>query len=79
MATRRVYLTYDETNVTEPLIYLMGQKFNVITNVRIASIKGDVGLMALQVDGDEEEVEAALSWIELEGVTVEPIAKGDAV
>ena len=79
MATRRVYLTYDETNVTEPLIYLMGQKFNVITNVRIASIKGDVGLMALQVDGDEEEVEAALAWIESEGVTVEPIAKGDAV
>ncbi len=53
MATRRVYLTYGENNVTEPLIYLMGQKFNVVTNVRIASIKGDVGLAALQVDGEE--------------------------
>jgi ABC-type methionine transport system ATPase subunit len=79
MATRRVYLTYGENNVTEPLIYLMGQKFNVVTNVRIASIKGDVGLAALQVDGEEAEVEAALAWIESEGVTVEPIAKGDAV
>lgn len=79
MATRRVYLTYKESNVTEPLIYLMGQKFSVITNVRIASIKGDVGLVALQVDGEEDEVDAALAWIESEGVTVEPIAKGDAV
>ena len=79
MATRRVYLTYNEGSVTKPLIYLMGQKFDVITNVRIASIKGDMGLVALQVDGEEAELEAALAWITSEGVTVEPIAKGDAV
>ena len=58
---------------------VIGDPANPIGIVRIASIKGDVGLMALQVDGDEEEVEAALAWIESEGVTVEPIAKGDAV
>jgi hypothetical protein len=57
----------------------MGQKFDVITNVRIASIKGDMGLVALQIDGEEAELEAALAWINSEGVTVEPIAKGDAV
>jgi ABC-type methionine transport system ATPase subunit len=79
MATRRVYLTYNEGSVTKPLIYLMGQKFDVITNVRIASIKGDMGLVALQIDGEEAELEAALAWINSEGVTVEPIAKGDAV
>jgi ABC-type methionine transport system ATPase subunit len=79
MATRRVYLTYNEGSVTKPLIYLMGQKFDVITNVRIASIKGDMGLVALQIDGEEAELEAALAWITSEGVTVEPIAKGDAV
>ncbi len=79
MATRRVYLTYNETNVTKPLIYEMGHKFKVVTNVRIASIKGDVGLMALQVDGDPAEVEAALKWIESEGVLVEPIGMEDAV
>ncbi len=79
MTTRRVYLTYNEESVTKPLIYLMGQKFDVITNVRIASIKGDMGLVALQVDGEEAELEAALAWITSEGVTVEPIAKGDAV
>jgi ABC-type methionine transport system ATPase subunit len=79
MATRRVYLTYNEESVTKPLIYLMGHKFDVITNVRIASIKGDMGLVALQVDGEEAELEAALAWITSEGVTVEPITKGDAV
>ena len=79
MATRRVYLTYAETNVEDPLIYEMGHKFKVVTNVRIASISKDIGLVALQVDGEEDEVEKALAWIESKGVKVEPIEKSDAV
>ncbi len=76
---RRVYLTYNEKNVTKPLIHEMGKKFDVVTNVRIASIKGDLGLVALGVEGEEKEVDAALKWIEGEGVKVEPIEKTDSV
>lgn len=79
MATRRVYLTYSEENVEDPLIYEMGHKFDVVTNVRIASISRDLGLVALQLEGDEEEIEKALAWVEGKGVKVEPIEKSDAV
>ena len=75
MSTRRVYLTYSDDNVTEPLIYKMGHKFKVVTNVRMASIGKDMGLLALEVEGDDAEVDAALAWIESEGVKVEPIEK----
>ena len=75
MAVRKVYLTYDEENIQQPLIYDMGHRFKVVTNIRIASISKGIGLVALTVEGDQEEVDKALSWIEAEGVKVEPIEK----
>ena len=79
MAIRRVYLTYTEESVTRPLIYEMGHKFDVVTNIRIASMSREIGLVALQVEGDEDEVDKALSWMEDQGVKVEPIEKTDSV
>lgn len=79
MAIRRVYLTYNEDNVTRPLIYEMGHKFEVVTNIRIASMSRDLGIVAIQVEGDEDEVENALNWMEEQGVKVEPIEKTDSV
>ena len=75
MATRRVYLTYTESTIKEPLIYLLGQKYKVVTNIRGATISKDVGLVALELKGDDEEIEGALTWIASEGVKVEPIEK----
>lgn len=75
MATRRVYLTYSESTIKEPLIYQLGHKFKVVTNIRGASISKDVGLVALELKGDDEEIEGALAWIASEGVKVEPIEK----
>ncbi len=79
MATRRVYLTYNDDNVEDPLIYEMGHKFKVVTNVRIASISKDIGLVAIQIEGDDAEIDRALAWIESKGVKVESIEKSDAV
>lgn len=79
MATVRVYLTYSEDNVEDPLIYEMGHKFKVVTNVRIASISRDIGLVALQLEGEQSEIDRALAWVEEKGVKVEPIEKSDAV
>lgn len=75
MASRRVYLTYNDKTLTEPLIYQMGHKFDVVTNIRGATISKDMGLVALEVEGDEDEISASLSWLESEGVKVEPIEK----
>jgi ABC-type methionine transport system ATPase subunit len=75
MAKRRVYLTYTEETVKEPLIYHMGHQFNVVTNIRTASISKDIALVALQLEGKEEEIDKALSWMESQKVRVEPIEK----
>ena len=79
MSNRRVYLTYLDEDMKEPLIYELGHKFKVVTNIRGATIKEDIGLVTLEVTGDEDEIDAALDWIQSMGVKVEPIEMKDSV
>ncbi len=70
---RRVYLTYLGDVMKEPLIYHLGHKFDVVTNIRGATIKDDIGLVTLEISGEEDEIDRGLEWIESQGVKVEPI------
>jgi ABC-type methionine transport system ATPase subunit len=71
----KVYLTYPPKLLKEPIIYQLGQKFRVVTNIRGANISAEVGLVALEIDGDASEVAAAIRWLSEMGVRVEPIEK----
>ena len=79
MASRRVYLTYLGDDMKEPVVYELGQKFDIVTNIRGATIKEDIGLVTLELSGEEEEIDAALTWLESTGVKVEPIEMKDSV
>jgi len=69
----RVYLTFSKENVREPLIWKMAREFDVITNIRTAEVKEDMGLVGLEIEGDEDVVEASIQWLKASGVHVEPI------
>jgi proteasome lid subunit RPN8/RPN11 len=73
---RKVYLTFPQTTIQKPLIWEMARKFDVVTNVRSASISGDVALVGLGLDGTLEEINRSLAWLASEGVRVEPIELG---
>jgi len=75
MALQRFYLTYSVELIKQPIIYNVGHKFRVITNIRGASISDQLGIVALELEGDDEEVAAAAKWIADQGVKVEPIQK----
>ena len=71
----KVYLTYPAKLLKEPVIYQLGRKFDIVTNIRGANISAEVGLVALEIDGPETEVGAAIEWLVEIGVKVEPIEK----
>jgi ABC-type methionine transport system ATPase subunit len=71
----KFYMTYPKKLVKEPLIYQMTQKFDLVFNVRSASVSDEIGIIALELDGSPEEIEGAVSWFRAQGVTVEPIEK----
>jgi ABC-type methionine transport system ATPase subunit len=59
--------------IKEPLIWKLGQKFKVVTNIRQASVTDEIGVVCLELDGKRDEVKAAIAWLEKLGVSVEPV------
>ena len=57
----------------EPLIWKAGHEFDVTTNIRSAEVKEDMGLVGLELEGEQDVVEQALAWFKTQGVHVEPI------
>ncbi|WKZ31750.1 MAG: NIL domain-containing protein [Thermodesulfobacteriota bacterium] len=70
---KRVYLTYPKEQVKEPLLYHVGRKFEVVTNIRQATVSDKIGLVALELEGEPEEIEKAIQYLIEMGVKVEPI------
>jgi len=70
---QRVYLTFSEQTVREPLIWKLSKEFDVITNIRTAEVREHMGLVGLEIEGKTAVVEAAVQWLEEQGVHVDPI------
>jgi len=70
---KRIYLTYPKEQVKEPLLYHVGRLFKVVTNIRQASVSDKIGLVALELDGEPDEIDKAIKYLIDKGVKVEPI------
>ena len=69
----RVYLSFSEKTVRDPLIWKLSREFDVVTNIRTAEVREHMGLVGLEIEGKTEVVETAIKWLEDQGVHVEPI------
>ncbi|HEV3232369.1 MAG TPA: NIL domain-containing protein [Candidatus Dormibacteraeota bacterium] len=78
MPRRRVKLTFPRDAVTQPVIYELGHTCGVVTNIRRADITRDEGWVVLELDGTEENLDAAITYCEGQGVRVTPV-EGDVV
>ena len=78
MARRRVKLIFGPSLVKEPVIYQLGRKFEIVTNIRRADVSKDQGWVLLEVSGEPEELDRGMEFLESCGVKVEP-AEGDLV
>ena len=59
--------------VTQPVVYELGKKFDVVTNIRQASVNEEIGLVSIEIVGPGSEIERAIAWLEEIGVNVEPV------
>jgi ABC-type methionine transport system ATPase subunit len=69
----RLWLMFPARLITRPIIWELGKKFEVVTNVRQASITDEVGLVSLSLAGERDEIKRAIAWLEELGVKVEPV------
>ena len=77
MSNRKVYCTFPKEMIKEPLLYNLGKDFNVIPNIRGASITDEVGLVYLELEGDDAEIEKAVDYLRVKKVRVDDVI-GDA-
>jgi L-aspartate semialdehyde sulfurtransferase ferredoxin len=70
---RRLWLMYPPKLIREPLIWKLGHKFPVVTNIRQASVTDEIGIVCLELGGKRTDVNAAIKWLEKLGVSVEPL------
>ncbi len=78
MATHRVKLTFPGDLIKEPVIYQLGQRFSIATNIRRADVTTDYGWVVLELSGDEAEINRAIAWVTDAGVRVDPVG-GDLI
>ena len=71
--TRKVFLTFPQRLISEPILYGLVQEYDIRTNIRGASVTDEIALVALQLDGEPEAVEAAIRHLQGLGVTVEEL------
>jgi hypothetical protein len=71
----RYYLSYPKALIREPILYQLVKKFDLVFNIRGASVSEDMGLVAVEFEGTNDQIERGLTWLRATGVTVEPIEK----
>ena len=70
---KRLWLTFPKQRIQRPVIWELGHKFSVMTNIRQASITEEIGIVSLELEGERTEIKRAIGWLESLGVKVEPV------
>ncbi len=71
--TGRYWLNFSGPSATEPLVHDMSKQFDVVFNIRQATIHATGGIMAIELSGERKTVKDAIGWLEGKGVAVEPV------
>jgi ABC-type methionine transport system ATPase subunit len=74
MAKRQVMFTFTPETSAEPIIYNIGQQFNILTNIHEADASEDRGWIVVELEGEDKDIEAAVAWAISKGVRVDLIS-----
>ena len=74
----RIQFTYPSDRIQEPLLYELARRFHLKFNVRRADIDAGIGWVQLLLEGERSEIEAAIEWVEAQGIRADPV-EGDVV
>lgn len=78
MARRRARFTFEADLIRRPVIYELGHRFKVVTDIRMADVEERTGWVLLELEGELDEIERCIAWAQELGVRVDPLP-GDVV
>ncbi|MFC2043721.1 NIL domain-containing protein [Chloroflexota bacterium] len=73
MTKRQVMFTFPTGLIKEPIIYGLGLQFKVVPNIRRADISEAKGWVVLELEGEDEDIEAGIAWLTSKGIRVDAV------
>ena len=70
---KRVYLTFPTELIKQPVVCDMYDRYKVRFSIRTASVSEEIGIIGLELEGEDERVQAAMAFFRERGIRVEPI------
>ncbi len=65
---KNIHFEFAQEMVREPLLYKINRSFDVVVNIRGASVTDEGGFMALELQGEEDEVERVIEFLKGQSV-----------
>ena len=78
MSMRKYFCTFPQHLISEPIIsHTLGSKFQVIPNIRAASITDTLALVAVEIEGSDDAIDRSVEYLRERGVRVEEMRDGE--
>lgn len=65
---KNISFEFSQDLVREPLLYKINRSFDVVVNIRGASVTDQGGFIALELEGDHAEIERVIDYLRAQGV-----------
>lgn len=75
--SRKFWFTFpSKTQVEQPIIWQMSRKYpEVVFDIRQASVQHEIGIMAVLLEGEADQVQQAVQFCRDAGLQVDPIER----
>lgn len=68
---KNIHFEFDQDLVREPLVYRINRSFDVMVNIRGASITEQGGFIALELEGEPSEIDKVMHYLREQGVRLQ--------
>lgn len=70
---QRLWLTFSSDEIGKPVLCELAQKFQIKFSIHNASVTKELGIIAIEVEGERSVVKEAIAWLKQTGVQVDPV------
>jgi L-aspartate semialdehyde sulfurtransferase ferredoxin len=67
---KNIHFEFSQELVREPLLYRINRKFDLVVNIRGASVTDQGGFIALELEGEDSEIERVVTYLREQGCQV---------
>ena len=75
---KNIHFEFSQDLVREPLLYQINRSFDVVVNIRGASVTDAGGFIAIELEGEEAEIQRVLDYLLGQGVKLGEGLGGEA-